>query len=135
MFFVERASPIPYRTSRCGEVEIHVLALLSPLAWAEDDKTPRISFVRYPRCLTRRRYRWSDHCPCMVHSGGFVRLSTNPSFLLATSPPPPPRFAPPPRRQKHYYTSHPALNTYAIVPIGPDFLSTLKEPHNRDRVF
>nr|WEU39135.1 glutathione S-transferase [Saccharina japonica] len=37
--------------------------------------------------------------------------------------------------RKHYYTSHPALNTYAIVPIGPDFLSTLKEPHNRDRVF
>eukprot|EP00904_Undaria_pinnatifida_P001236 jgi/Undpi1/11112/HiC_scaffold_30.g13410.m1 len=37
--------------------------------------------------------------------------------------------------RKHYYTSHPALNTYAIVPIGPDFLSTLKEPHNRDRTF
>jgi len=33
----------------------------------------------------------------------------------------------------HYYTSHPVLNTYGIVPAGPDFISTVKEPHDRDR--
>ena len=38
-------------------------------------------------------------------------------------------------RQKHYYTSHAALNTYSIIPVGPDFVSTLKEPHDRDRTF
>eukprot|EP00903_Cladosiphon_okamuranus_P005623 g5592.t1 len=37
--------------------------------------------------------------------------------------------------RKHYYTSHPALNTYAIVPAGPNFLKTLGEPHDRDRTF
>jgi len=33
----------------------------------------------------------------------------------------------------HYYTSHPIQNHYAIVPIGADFMSTLKEKHDRDR--
>ncbi|CAN0220956.1 unnamed protein product [Ascophyllum nodosum] len=37
--------------------------------------------------------------------------------------------------RKHYYTSHAALNTYSIIPVGPDFVSTLKEPHDRDRTF
>ncbi|CBJ48330.1 Putative Glutathione S-transferase [Ectocarpus siliculosus] len=37
--------------------------------------------------------------------------------------------------RKHYYTSHAALNTYAIVPVGPNFLKTLTEPHDRDRTF
>ncbi|CAN0016142.1 unnamed protein product [Ectocarpus fasciculatus] len=37
--------------------------------------------------------------------------------------------------RKHYYTSHAALNTYAIVPAGPNFLKTLAEPHDRDRTF
>jgi putative glutathione S-transferase len=32
-----------------------------------------------------------------------------------------------------YYTSHPALNNYAIVPVGPDFEGTLKEKHDRNR--
>jgi len=32
----------------------------------------------------------------------------------------------------HYYTSHPVLNNYAIVPVGPDFEATLKEDHDRD---
>lgn len=27
------------------------------------------------------------------------------------------------------------LNTYSIIPIGPDFESTLKKPHDRDRAF
>ncbi|CAM9331532.1 unnamed protein product [Choristocarpus tenellus] len=35
--------------------------------------------------------------------------------------------------RKHYYTSHVGLNTYSVIPTGPDFLSTLKEPHDRDR--
>ena len=34
----------------------------------------------------------------------------------------------------HYYTSHPALNHFAIVPAGPDSVSTLKEKHDRDRL-
>lgn len=38
-------------------------------------------------------------------------------------------------KQKHYYTSHAALNTYAIVPVGPDFIKTLEEPHDRDRTY
>ena len=33
----------------------------------------------------------------------------------------------------HYYTSHPVLNHYAIVPVGPNFEGTLKEKHDRDR--
>jgi len=33
----------------------------------------------------------------------------------------------------HYFTSHPILNHYAIVPVGPDVISTLKEKHDRDR--
>jgi len=32
-----------------------------------------------------------------------------------------------------YFTSHVNLNHYAIVPIGPDFESRLKEKHDRDR--
>lgn len=31
----------------------------------------------------------------------------------------------------HYYASHPTYNHYSIVPKGPDFLTKLKEPHNR----
>ncbi|CAM9906066.1 unnamed protein product, partial [Hapterophycus canaliculatus] len=38
-------------------------------------------------------------------------------------------------KQKHYYTSHTSLNTYAIVPVGPSFIETLEEPHDRDRTF
>lgn len=34
----------------------------------------------------------------------------------------------------HYFTSHPTLNTYAIVPVGPNFIATLKEEHNRARL-
>ena len=29
----------------------------------------------------------------------------------------------------HYFTSHPKLNTFAIVPVGPD--PWWEEPHNR----
>jgi putative glutathione S-transferase len=32
----------------------------------------------------------------------------------------------------HYYTSHPILNHYSIVPRGPDFMTLLEQPHNRD---
>eukprot|EP00050_Salpingoeca_kvevrii_P012898 m.25532 g.25532 ORF g.25532 m.25532 type:complete len:393 (-) comp4445_c0_seq2:168-1346(-) len=32
----------------------------------------------------------------------------------------------------HYYTSHPALNTYGVIPCGPDF--DLDAPHNRDKM-
>ncbi|CAM9271386.1 unnamed protein product [Discosporangium mesarthrocarpum] len=35
--------------------------------------------------------------------------------------------------KRHYYTSHPSLNMFSIIPKGPNFLSTLKEPHDRDR--
>lgn len=34
----------------------------------------------------------------------------------------------------HYYTSHPTLNHYSIVPRGPNFMASLKEPHNRDEL-
>jgi len=33
----------------------------------------------------------------------------------------------------HYFTSHPVLNNYAIVPVGPGFEGTLKEKYDRDR--
>eukprot|EP00397_Hematodinium_sp_SG-2012_P039037 GEMP01042558.1.p1 GENE.GEMP01042558.1~~GEMP01042558.1.p1 ORF type:complete len:339 (+),score=81.18 GEMP01042558.1:157-1173(+) len=33
----------------------------------------------------------------------------------------------------HYFSSHPSLNTYAIVPAGPDFMGNLKQPHDRAR--
>lgn len=31
----------------------------------------------------------------------------------------------------HYYASHPKLNTWSIIPRGPDFVKLLKEPHDR----
>lgn len=31
----------------------------------------------------------------------------------------------------HYYCSHPVLNTYSIIPRGPNFLALLEQPHNR----
>eukprot|EP00592_Proboscia_alata_P006737 CAMPEP_0194354274 /NCGR_PEP_ID=MMETSP0174-20130528/2466_1 /TAXON_ID=216777 /ORGANISM="Proboscia alata, Strain PI-D3" /LENGTH=582 /DNA_ID=CAMNT_0039123171 /DNA_START=88 /DNA_END=1836 /DNA_ORIENTATION=+ len=31
----------------------------------------------------------------------------------------------------HYYCSNPDLNEYSIIPLGMDFETTLKEPHNR----
>ncbi|KAJ8600242.1 hypothetical protein CTAYLR_001986 [Chrysophaeum taylorii] len=31
----------------------------------------------------------------------------------------------------HYFTSHPTLNHYAVVPVGPGFVEDLKLPHNR----
>jgi putative glutathione S-transferase len=34
----------------------------------------------------------------------------------------------------HYYCSHPVLNHYSIIPRGPDMLSLLEEPHNRDKM-
>ncbi|CAM9607538.1 unnamed protein product [Sphacelaria rigidula] len=37
--------------------------------------------------------------------------------------------------RRFYFTSHKALNTFSIIPVGPDFLSTLKEPHDRDGKF
>ncbi|CAM9395028.1 unnamed protein product [Chrysoparadoxa australica] len=33
--------------------------------------------------------------------------------------------------KNHYYTSHPRLNTSAIVPIGSGVIEDLKQPHNR----
>lgn len=33
----------------------------------------------------------------------------------------------------HYYTSHTKLNTYAIVPVGPDAMADMLLPHDRDR--
>jgi putative glutathione S-transferase len=30
--------------------------------------------------------------------------------------------------KQHYYTSHPSLNTWSVVPEGPDMISKLKEP-------
>ena len=33
----------------------------------------------------------------------------------------------------NYYTSYPTQNHYAIIPIGPDFMATLKEKHDRER--
>lgn len=35
----------------------------------------------------------------------------------------------------HYYTSHPVLNTYAIIPKGPNFVQKLEEPHLRNKKF
>eukprot|EP00529_Nitzschia_sp_RCC80_P021604 CAMPEP_0113483156 /NCGR_PEP_ID=MMETSP0014_2-20120614/23289_1 /TAXON_ID=2857 /ORGANISM="Nitzschia sp." /LENGTH=395 /DNA_ID=CAMNT_0000376695 /DNA_START=71 /DNA_END=1258 /DNA_ORIENTATION=+ /assembly_acc=CAM_ASM_000159 len=32
----------------------------------------------------------------------------------------------------HYFCSHPELNYYSVIPKGPDFISLLEEPHNRD---
>jgi len=32
----------------------------------------------------------------------------------------------------HYFTSHPTLNPYAIIPMGPDVLADLQRPHDRD---
>eukprot|EP00049_Salpingoeca_infusionum_P007903 m.127732 g.127732 ORF g.127732 m.127732 type:complete len:405 (+) comp13855_c0_seq2:448-1662(+) len=37
-----------------------------------------------------------------------------------------------PHIKTHYFSSHPALNAYAIVPKGGDTLSLLKQPHGRD---
>ena len=34
----------------------------------------------------------------------------------------------------HYFCSHPILNTYSIIPQGPDFVSSLEQPHDRDEV-
>jgi len=34
----------------------------------------------------------------------------------------------------HYYCSHPDLNTYSIVPRGPNFEALLQQPHNRDKL-
>ena len=31
----------------------------------------------------------------------------------------------------HYFTSHPVLNPYSVVPIGPDVITDLLEPHDR----
>lgn len=33
----------------------------------------------------------------------------------------------------HYYTSHPKLNAFSIVPIGPNAEAAFAEPHDRDR--
>jgi putative glutathione S-transferase len=35
----------------------------------------------------------------------------------------------------HYYASHPELNTFSIVPRGPNFEANLQEKHNRDELF
>eukprot|EP00039_Didymoeca_costata_P023895 m.8626 g.8626 ORF g.8626 m.8626 type:complete len:345 (-) comp3932_c0_seq1:163-1197(-) len=35
--------------------------------------------------------------------------------------------------REHYFTSHPSLNHYAIVPIGPNVVDDLKKPHDRAR--
>jgi putative glutathione S-transferase len=32
-----------------------------------------------------------------------------------------------------YYSSMTDLNHFAIIPSGPNFIETLKEPHDRDR--
>lgn len=33
----------------------------------------------------------------------------------------------------HYFTSHPVLNPHAVIPVGPDVLADLQQPHDRDR--
>uniref|UniRef100_A0A7S1UL66 GST C-terminal domain-containing protein n=2 Tax=Phaeomonas parva TaxID=124430 RepID=A0A7S1UL66_9STRA len=33
----------------------------------------------------------------------------------------------------HYFTSHPILNTYAIIPVGSNTIENLQQPHNRGR--
>ena len=35
----------------------------------------------------------------------------------------------------HYFTSHPSLNTFAIIPKGPNVLEDLMLPHNRGELF
>lgn len=35
----------------------------------------------------------------------------------------------------HYFTSHSTLNAYAVIPKGPDVVSSLLLPHNRDQLF
>lgn len=35
----------------------------------------------------------------------------------------------------HYYCSHVELNTYSIIPRGPDFMKLLEEPHHRKNMF
>eukprot|EP00607_Mallomonas_marina_P007093 CAMPEP_0182435772 /NCGR_PEP_ID=MMETSP1167-20130531/77550_1 /TAXON_ID=2988 /ORGANISM="Mallomonas Sp, Strain CCMP3275" /LENGTH=350 /DNA_ID=CAMNT_0024627179 /DNA_START=188 /DNA_END=1240 /DNA_ORIENTATION=+ len=37
--------------------------------------------------------------------------------------------------KNHYFTSHPVLNAYSVVPVGPDTLTDLALPHNRDRQY
>lgn len=70
-----------------------------------------------------------------LHSICMTSLNLAHPVSCAASTPLPPEWIPLSPRQKHYYTSHPALNTYAIVPAGPNFLKTLGEPHDRDRTF
>lgn len=36
--------------------------------------------------------------------------------------------------KNHYFTSHAALNQYAVVPHGPGVLADLALPHGRDNV-
>lgn len=36
--------------------------------------------------------------------------------------------------KKHYFTSHPTLNTYSIIPAGPDVLANMTLAHNRERL-
>lgn len=33
----------------------------------------------------------------------------------------------------HYFCSHPPLNTYAIIPRGPNTIQDLLEPHDRNK--
>lgn len=44
---------------------------------------------------------------------------------------PPSLFSPPP--QFHYFASHPELNAYAVVPVGPG--TDYDEPHDRARKY
>ena len=37
--------------------------------------------------------------------------------------------------KNHYFTSHASLNTYAIVPVGPDVIKDLSKPHDRAKRF
>jgi glutathionyl-hydroquinone reductase len=37
-----------------------------------------------------------------------------------------------PAIKEHYYRSHPVLNTYGVIPAGPNTLADLVKPHGRD---
>lgn len=35
--------------------------------------------------------------------------------------------------KQHYFTSHPTLNTYSVIPKGPNVIQDMLKPHDRDR--
>ena len=36
--------------------------------------------------------------------------------------------------RNHYYTSHPKLNAFSVVPVGPNAEAGFKQPHDREKI-